>query len=355
MRVSDRATARNYLKYLHRAQSKYAEVNQRIASGNRFTKLSDDVSAGSRVLKSRMDRYKAEKQLENTKEAIDELTVGEDALTSINTIVMYIHEKSVQKAKNDPTSEEGRKVLAQEIRAMMEEIVQHANAKYGNRFSFGGTNGYEAPFRVGADGRLTYNGIPMEDIRDQLDSAGNKTGKLVYDKLVDDGMGNMVLSEFEVPMDSEIYYDAALGIKMKGPDIVPDTAFKVSYSGPEVFGYGKDDDGVSNNIYNVLYEVQKAIDNYDLKEVEKWDTKLASLLEIFRRNLTDIGVKTNFLLDNVKRLEDTVDRYTAKIDDLMGVDDAEEATHQMMNDYVLKAVLQMGSRVIPLSLMDFIS
>ena len=385
MRVADRAVARNYLKYFHKTQTKYMETNQKIASGNRFTKLSDDVSAGARVLRSRMDRYKAEKQLENTKEANDELRIAEDAMTSINTLIMIIHEQKVVKAKNDPTSDEGRKIIAQEIRAMMDEIVQHANAKYGNKFSFGGTNGFVAPFSVDKNtGKLLYNGIDFDAMSVHPDS-----GKIVYDNGVDyefeyekDMDGNFILDAAGeripmldpvtndpihryddkgklipttlVPMDKELYFDIDLGIKMNGPRIVSDTAFKVSYSGPEVFGFGVDEDGVSNNVYNVILEVMKNIDNYNLEELELWDNKLIKLMDVFRRNLTDVGVKTQYLWDTEKRLEDKIDQHTAKIYDLMGVDDAEEATNQMMNDYVLKAILQMGSRILPLSLMDFI-
>ena len=47
MRVADKTTQRNYLKYLNNARTDYAETNMKIASGNRFTKLSDDVSAGT--------------------------------------------------------------------------------------------------------------------------------------------------------------------------------------------------------------------------------------------------------------------------------------------------------------------
>jgi flagellar hook-associated protein 3 FlgL len=337
MRVADRAVARNYLKYFHGAQSKYAETIKRVYSGNRFTKLSDDVSAGSRVLRSRMEMYKAEKQLENTKEANDELRIAEDALMSINDLLKHIHEHTVVRAENDPTGDEGRKVYATEIRAYMDEIIQHANVKYGNKFSFGGTNSFVAPFTVGANGKMLYNGIPVDEIT--YDSV---TGQYV------DASGDVV------PMDKDIFYDIDLGIKMSGPQIVSSTAFKVSYSGLDVFGCGVDADGISNNVYNVLYEVQKNIDEFDRETLEKWNAKLGKLMEAFRSNLTDIGVKTQYLLDTERRLEDKIDQHRERIHDLMGSDEAEEATNEKMNDYVLKAVLQMGSKILPLSLMDFI-
>jgi flagellar hook-associated protein 3 FlgL len=326
---------------LHKSQSKYAETNQRIASGNRFTKLSDDVSAGSRVLRSRMDRYKAQKQLENAQEANAKLKVTEDNMMSMNQILTTVHENKVVRALNDPTSDQGRAILASEIRSMMAEFLQYANASYGKMFSYGGTNASSAPFTVDSGtGKLLYNGVDMDSItRDPV-------------------TGLLMAGGAEVPMDKDIYFDIGLGVIMSGPEVNEATAFKVSYSGPEVLGFGVDSDGVSNNIYNVMNEIQKHLDindeGFDREEVEKWNTKLRSLMDTFRVNLTDIGTKTNFLDAMEQRLKDTIDNHTEKIQTLMGVKDEEEATNQMMNDYVLKAVLQLGSRVLPLSLMDFI-
>ena len=398
MRVSDRMTARNYMKYLHKSQAKYAETNQKIASGNRFTKLSDDVSAGSRVLRARMERYKAEKQRENTQEANAKLRITEDNFMSMSWVLTRVHEDKVVRALNDPAGVPGREVLAQDIRSMMAEFVQYANASYGNMFSMGGSNAFTGPFTVVND-KLHFNGVDMDTIFEEpltkklltpaatpyidpvsrkyvaYDPDGNRV--LISPEYVSkdpvtgvheikppsvtgdpDYTGYSLLHAKEVPMDKEMYYDVGLGILVTGPlenpSVIGETAFRISYSGPEVLGFGIDDNGISNNIYNVLQNVQKNIMDFDLPELEKWDTKLAGLMEGFRANLTDIGTKTNFLYSMIARLDNQIDSFTEKIYDLMGVDDAEEATHQMMNDYVLKAILQMGSRILPLSLMDFV-
>ena len=341
MRVADRAIARNYMKYLNSSRKKYQDTNERIASGNRFIKLSDDVSAGSRVLRTRMDRYKAEKQLENIKEAGYELRVTEDNMMSMNWVLTTVHENKVVKALNDPTAPDGQRIIAGEIRSLMGEFLQYANAAYGNMFSYGATNAYKEPLTVDpSTGKLLFNGVDVDAIVQDAD-----TGKLMYH----DGSGMK-----EVPMNEEIYFDIGLGIKMTGSQVNPATAFQLSYSGPEVLGFGIDENGVSNNLYNCMYEIQKNLEDFDREEVEKWNTKLRALMDTFRVNLTDIGVKTNFLDAMDTRLTSSIDTSTEKIQNLMGVDDAEEATNQMMNDYVLKAVLQMGSRVLPLSLMDFI-
>ncbi|MCL1848379.1 MAG: hypothetical protein FWF83_01715 [Clostridiales bacterium] len=333
-------TARNYMKYLHKSQSKYAETNQKIASGNRFTKLSDDVSAGSRVLRLRMDRYKAEKQLENAQEANGKLKVTEDNMMAMNKIMTTVHEYTAQRALNDPSGDSGREIYAAEIRSMMAEFVQYANANYGNMFNYGGTNAYTGPFTISEEGKLLYNSIDVDAIKK------------------DPATGVLMFGGKPVPLDKDIYFDIGLGILVSGPTedplVIGEKAFRVSYSGPEMLGFGLDEDGLSNNLYNVMNELQKNLDTFDREEAEKWNMKLRALLDKFRVNLTDIGVKTNFLDASEVRLKNTIDNHTERIQTLMGIDDAEEATDQMMNDYVLKAVLQMGSRVLPLSLMDFV-
>ena len=43
MRVADRSIARSYMKHMHKSLQNYMETNERIASGKRFTKLSDEI------------------------------------------------------------------------------------------------------------------------------------------------------------------------------------------------------------------------------------------------------------------------------------------------------------------------
>ena len=83
--------------------------------------------------------------------------------------------------------------------------------------------------------------------------------------------------------------------------------------------------------------------------------KLLSFTETFTGFLTDVGAKTSFLDAMKSRLNTSIDTYQSQISRLVGIDDAEEATNQSMNDYVLKAVLSMGANIIPVSLMDFLN
>lgn len=340
MRVADRSTARNFLKYLSKARTDYAETNHRIASGHRFEELSDDVSAGTRVLRARTDLYKSKKQYDNVKTISEEMKATEDGMTSINDILNDIHGKKIIKALDDTTGEAGRKAIANEIHAMRQEILQFANTQYGKKYVFGASNASNrAPFTLDGNGNVLYNGINVNEIQKRND------GTYFY---VSNG------KERDIPMNDDIYMDIGLGIKMNGSKVDPATGFKISYSGLEIMGFGQTADGKSNNIINVLKDIEDAIRNNDKEALGDLDTHLTELTDKFRSNLTDIGAKTNFLETMETRLKNSVDGYKTKINMLMGTNDGEESTNQTMNEYVLKAVIQMGARILPVSLMDFL-
>ena len=112
MRVADKTTQRNYLKYLNNARNDYAETNMKIASGNRFIKLSDDVSAGTRMLNSRVELFKSEKQLSNVQAINSEFKAVEDSMMSMNDVLNEIIGTKLEKAATETTGEAGRATIA---------------------------------------------------------------------------------------------------------------------------------------------------------------------------------------------------------------------------------------------------
>lgn len=343
MRVADRSTIRNYLKYLDNAKNNSAETSERIASGSRFVRISDDVSAGTRALRVRGDMAKAQEHYNNVKTVNEELISTENAMTSISEIINKVHSQKVVKALNDPTGEGGREAIANEVAAMKLEMLQFANSKHYNRYVLGGSSAANAPFTIDdASGKLKYNGIDVDTI--QKDDNG-------YYYLTDP---DDATSRKEIPMDGDIFVDIGLGIRMSGTDAVSDTAMKISYSGLDILGFGTSD-GMSNNLFNVINDIEKAIRDGDDEKLRMLDGRLVSRTTSFTANLTEIGAKTSFLETISGRLEDELDSYQRQVSNIMGINDAEEASKQSMNQYVLKAVLAMGAQVIPPSLMDYLN
>lgn len=341
MRVADRSTVRNYLSYLNNARSDYADTTDRIATGKRFTQISDDVSAGARVLDTRSNKYKVEKQKDNITSIREELDAAESNMNTVNDILKRVSSELIVKALNGTNDQSTLDVYANEVSALKDELLQFANSKYGDKFLFGGTNAVSSPFTVDeTTGRLKYNGIDVDSIQKDADGY-----------FYEDANGTRT----EIPMDDDVYLDIGLGIKMAGTAVDPSTGYKVSYSGLDIIGFGKDADGNSNNLYNALKDIEQALRDGDREKLGELNNKLTEQKKDFMANLTDLGAKTQFLETMETRLTNTIDDYTARIQDLMGVVPGEEETTLMMNDYALKAVLQLGSKILPTSLMDYIT
>lgn len=340
MRVADKTTQRNYLKYLNNARNDYAETNMKIASGNRFIKLSDDVSAGTRMLNSRVELFKSEKQLSNVQAINNEFKAVEDSMMSMNDVLNEIIGTKLVKAATETTGEAGRVTIASEIRSMKEELIQFANMKFATKYPFGGSTAKVAPFSLSDDGKLLYNGIDVDSVQQRAD------GTRYY---VD---ANGV--EQDIAMDNPLYLDIGLGVRVDGDSFNSVSGFEASFSGIQVLGFGTTDDGMPNNIINILTEIEDKLVNYNQEELKKLQGHLTDRVDVFRTNVTDIGAKTNFLNTMETRLTNQVDNYKFRIDELVGINDAEEATNQSMNDYILKAVVQMGSKILPVSLWDYL-
>ncbi len=345
MRVADSSMTRNYLKYLTGAKSDFATTMEQISTGNRFTELSDDVSAGSKVMNIRMDMYNTETQLGNIGSISDELTIAEDAMSQTSELLTRVHALGV-KAGTETQGTAGWDAILKEVEAITKELLAYANSTFGEKFVFGATNSSDdPPFDLGDDGNLIYNGVPINDIQKRAD------GTFFHSVETTPG----VFEEVDIPMDGDVYLDIGLGIKMTGSNVDPDTAFLVSHSGIDIFGYGTDaDTGYANNIFNALNEFQGALESGDIDEIGALNDHITDLANTFRAHLSDMGARVNFLEGIEGKLETNLDTYKIRINDLMGINDAEAVETLAQQEFVLQAVQQMGSRILPNSLMDYL-
>ena len=313
----------------------------KIASGNRFIKLSEDVSAGTRMLNSRVELFKSEKQLSNVQAINSEFKAVEDSMLSINDILNEIIGTKLVKASSETVGDTGRVTIAGELKSMKEEIIQFANLKFATKYPFGGSTAKVAPFSLSDDGKLLYNGVDVDSVKQRDD------GTRYY---VDE---NGV--EQEIAKDNPLFIDIGLGVRVDGTSFNSVSGFEASFSGLQILGFGVDDEsGNTNNIVNLLTQLEDALVDYEPDKFRELQDQLVARVDVFRTNITDMGAKTNFLDTMETRLQNQVDNYKFRIDELVGINDAEEATNQSMNDYILKAVIQMGSQILPVSLWDYL-
>ena len=206
-------------------------------------------------------------------------------------------------------------------------------------------------------------------------TGGSPTEYTTTDGLTfDDGAGNTltlpaakaVTKATVVPNSGDTYADIGLGLKISNDqDADPRTAFQISFSGLSCMGFaGKDkvetvfgDKGteVSGNIYDLLTQIENALVPLDKNTLDDCLTQLVTLTDQVGMVRTDLGNRMQYLELTETRLTDDITNMTALETDLISSDPAEEAIKLKECEYVWLAVMQLGSKILPASLLDFMS
>ena len=345
MRVAQRMISRNYMRTLNTSLSKRAESLERGTSGLKFSKLSDNVADGTRAMHLQETRYQSTQQLDNVENLLSEMNAVDSDMDSIHSVMQSIQDKTLM-AMSENYGPDKRAVLSKEIANLKDQILQFANSQFSGKYLFGGTNNSSQPFTVNPDsGKLQFNGVEVESIY-------KEDGKYYYDDPVD--------GKTLVPNSGDVYADIGLGLKISDDmEADPRTAFQVSFSGLEMLGFGapitgKDGTQVASNAYDMLTQLENAIaPDFDKTAVDDLHRQLVSLTDQVGMSRTDLGTRMNFLERVQTRLKADIDNMSEMESKLVSSDPAEEAIKMKECEYVWMAVLQLGSQILPSSLLDY--
>lgn len=345
MRVAQRMISRNYMRTLNTSLSKRAESLERGTSGLKFSKLSDNVADGTRAMHLQETRYQSTQQLDNVENLLSEMNAVDSNMDSIHSVMQSIQDKTLM-AMSENYGPDKRAVLSKEIANLKDQILQFANSQFSGKYLFGGTNNSSQPFTVNPDsGKLQFNGVEVESIY-------KEDGKYYYDDPVD--------GKTLVPNSGDVYADIGLGLKISDDmEADPRTAFQVSFSGLEMLGFGapitgKDGTQVASNAYDMLTQLENAIaPDFDKTAVDDLHRQLVSLTDQVGMSRTDLGTRMNFLERVQTRLKADIDNMSEMESKLVSSDPAEEAIKMKECEYVWMAVLQLGSQILPSSLLDY--
>lgn len=157
MRVTQGMLIRNYSKNLTRNIKNLADSNERLATKRKFNRVSDDTAASAKSFSIREQLYKNEIYLQNATQAKGELAAAEDNISGINNLLKSTIDRVIE-GLSDTKDASQRKILAEDIDKMADQVLTLINNRYSDKFVFGGSANEEPPFKVGEDGHLLFNG-----------------------------------------------------------------------------------------------------------------------------------------------------------------------------------------------------
>lgn len=176
----------------------------------------------------------------------------------------------------------------------------------------------------------------------------------------------------EVPNSGNTYADIGLGLRIVSSNADPRTAYQTNFSGLSFMGCAglswngldfpdptigeKSGLEIPGNIYDLLSKVKDALyPDFNKNALDDYYTQLVNLTDEVGMVRTDLGNRMQYLELTETRLDEDIYNMTTLETDLISSDPAEEAIKMKEVEYVWLALMQLGSKVLPASLLDFMS
>ena len=171
MRISTAQYYKTNADQLQARQSKVAEVQAKLGSGKQLLHPSENPSKADLISRLQSGKERQAVYSKNVDAAQTRLTSEEAVLTSMTQIMQRITELTVQ-GGNDTLAAEDRAVIAAEVKALRDELLNLANTQDINgNYIFSGNKVQAPAFVENSSGVVTYNGdygrlqINVSDVR----------------------------------------------------------------------------------------------------------------------------------------------------------------------------------------------
>lgn len=324
MRITESALSQTYLKNLQRNMSDLSSSNLKLASGRNFNHVSEDTGSAARAFSVRDQIQKNQEYVNTVESSIGELDTADDSIMTVSSILKTVYE-NVSKANGGSKSQEDLDAIAEQLHGLNNEILQTMNSKYGDKFLFSGSSNGEQPFTVDEAGKLFFNGVAVDDAVAGTDFHENKV----------------------------VYLDIGFGMTSAPGGINSQTGIKISTSGVDALGYGKDAEGEPNNIYSLISKIEAQLKAGDKEGAANSMTHLKKSEEKLSACIAEMGTRQS-ILDRAKdRLDAETINLQSRQKDLELVSLESESVNNKTYEMAWMVTLQLGSSIIPPSIFDF--
>lgn len=145
MRITDNQTKADFAGRISAQQSRVNMLNERILTGKKINRASDDPQGAQIVLNLRTSQTEI-KQFENSAKSVTQkLTAADDALNSFENVLTSAR-TAVSRGLTTTNTPIAREALATELESLRDRMLSIVNIKNGDEYLFGGTRQNAAPF-----------------------------------------------------------------------------------------------------------------------------------------------------------------------------------------------------------------
>lgn len=233
-----------------------------------------------------------------------------------------------------------------------------------------------APLQIDdANNKIVVNlneGSTLQDLKDVFTNAGTQTingssvdfTKISFSGKLTSSLKSGISQQISDTVDlkelsnEKIFIDLGLGLQFDSDGKINEqSAFNTAIPGIAFLGFGKNENGIPNNVYSLMGKIADELENpnYSFDKIQPYIENLEKQQLNLMTNVTGMGVKSNFLENTKSRLEDSAINLNTKILDVENIDPAQAIMDFKMQEYSYRAALQMGTKILQPTFLDFMS
>ncbi len=185
MRISTGQQFQNFSSRIAETQGRLAEAQDRVSTGQRFTRASEDPASAGRVVRLSSLRARIDRLQDNIRHGSQRLAAADDALGGINDVAVRARTLALQ-AASPGLPQASREAIASELGELKDRLISLGNTQdASSQHIFAGRNSGEKPFAI-LDGELKNrgDGLPVRiEARpgEQMDLAIDGAPTLILD------------------------------------------------------------------------------------------------------------------------------------------------------------------------------
>ncbi|PKM77591.1 MAG: flagellar hook-associated protein 3 [Firmicutes bacterium HGW-Firmicutes-15] len=148
MRITNKMMVNDLMRNINNNMNNMDLYQEQLSTGRKINKPSDDPAGIVKSLRLRTSLDEGEQYLANVADAINFMETTDASYQNINEVMQRIRELTV-KAATGTNSKDENLAIAKEIGELNDQLKMVANATYGSKSIFSGTNVTEAPYQDG--------------------------------------------------------------------------------------------------------------------------------------------------------------------------------------------------------------
>ena len=329
MRVTNRMMSNNYLRDMGNNLSNMQRINGQLASGKEIRRPSDNPYKVARSMQLHTDINTNKQYNENIKDTINWLESTDEALSQVTNVMQRFRELMVS-AGNAAYGSDGREAIADELNQRTAELAQILNTSFDGKYIFGGTRGTSKPLDV------------------KKDSNGNN--QIIF---VDKDFKELPLDSLDPYVQNQL---DIIGTKLN-VEISQGVSMEYNVTAKEVLNF-KNRDGNDINVLDLMSEIIVNITSENSKDSDKVTGENLSAIDDVLNNLlsirSEVGAKQNRMESAQQKNEDENFNMTDILSKTEDIDFTQKMIEFSMAQTTYMASLQVSSKILPPTLMDYI-